>query len=174
MLNPANIDREAVREEVEDGDWNEDGKFLTSQRRKTSGPWGYPQVLLDLPYLSCLEWPLSLWHGDATSALVGIWPPVCSTTVGWPPKPTGTRGNNIERQVIPASSIQSSLCPPASHTAQWDEVKVWDFLDDKITDVLSKTLHSHSVPTQWSIWAVQERQKDDEHCQSGGVIWEDF
>lgn len=95
---------------------------------------------------------------------------------------TSKAHRNLWQQVKDKSALQPSLMlqhpeqplPPASHTAQWDKVEMWDFLDDKMIGVLSKTSHSPSVPPQWSISAVQEREKDDEHCQSEGIVWETF
>lgn len=54
---------------------------------------------------------------------------------------------------------EQPLLPP-SQTAQWDQVKVWDILDDKMTSMLPMTPHSLSVPPQSSVLSVQEREKD--------------
>lgn len=54
---------------------------------------------------------------------------------------------------------EQPLLPP-SQTAQWHQVKVQDFLDDKMTSVLHMTPHSLSVPFQLSVLSVKERKKD--------------
>lgn len=77
MLNPANADREAGREGAEDGGWNVDGIF-PDRGERYQGPGYTPSVM----GAALLKAALSLWHGDATSAWAGLWPPTCPTTVG--------------------------------------------------------------------------------------------
>lgn len=175
MLHWASIEREAGREEVENGERRLKCRWDISLLTKEKRVWALTALMgitEAAPPESPPRYPLPVALRCHWSPGWGLAPGL-SHAPGWPHNPAETWGSSVQRHIIPAAfsnnpATRAALVPQLSQTAHWNQVKVQDFLDDKMASVLPVT-HRLSVPPQLSVLSVWEREKDgwwQEHCQS--------